>query len=272
MKILESITPVRPRNIHLPDFSIRTNLRETAMKIVLHEWRQQKHPQNQESLINFINLYANCGYRAAIPLSELPRDHYRRRKAINNTQLGIFADELAGKQPCYPARAFTFGSAFHCAILEPEDYSPDNYCLKTAESLLLDKMLATLLATKHYQDIRGSQCEKPVYWIDEATGLPCKALIDSYQPSLVRDLKTTNAKTREEFLAACMTYDYDRQMAFYAGATKASHVEIIGVQKRPPYKIFVVTRNQDSKFLKSGNRKVNQLLMTWKKAERTISR
>ena len=69
---------------------------------------------------------------------------------------------------------------------------------------LFIEMLATLLVTPYYQSIRESQSEKPIYWTDAATGLPCKALIDSYAPGLVRDLKTTNAATREDFLAACL--------------------------------------------------------------------
>lgn len=267
------------RNVDVGQIKIQTNVRELPLQLLVHQWRQKGHPQNRESLINYINHRAGRGYRAAVPMSHLPRGHYRRVRAINNTQLGQLAAELRGERVELPDRALVLGSAFHCRILEPERYVDANYCLWPSEAELLERMVAAFRAHPIASQIHRTECELPIYWKDAVTGLPCKALIDNACGGrLIRDLKTTFAATEAEFRERCRSYDYDRQLVGYArgfsrvGGRSIEAIELVGVQKRPPFRIFVYQSRPTSAFWQSGARKLDHLLAEWQRQGRRIGR
>ncbi len=276
---LLSVPPTRMRNVDVGLLKIRTNVRELPLELLVRQWQQKAHPQNRESLINFINHRAGRGYRAGVPISHLPRNHYRRVRAINNTQLSQLAAELRGEQIELPDRALVLGSAFHCRILEPERFVLADYCLWPSEAELLERMVASFQAHPVAGQIRRPECEVPIYWRDATTDLPCKALIDNaFDGRLIRDLKTTFAATEAEFREHCLTYDYDRQLVGYArglervGGKPITAVELVGVQKRSPYRIFVYQSRPTSAFWQSGERKLVGLLADWKRRGRAIGR
>lgn len=274
-----SAPPIRTRNVALPGFTIRTNVPPLTLQALRLKWEQARHPPTQISFINFINLYAGAGYRAAVPISELPRRHYRRVRAINNTQLSQFAAELTGETIELPDRALVFGSAFHCRILEPEQYRADEYCLRPSESSLLNSMIDALQKHPIAARILRHECERPIFWTDPTTNLPCKALIDQFATNrIIRDLKTTNAATQSEFYDHCVKFNYHRQLAFYASgasvatSTNVHHLEIIGVQKRSPFRIFICRFDQNTAFFQQGNSAYQHLLHQWQITNRPIGR
>jgi len=269
----------RLRNVDVGKIKIRTNVRELPLKLLVQLWQQKRHPRNQDSLINFINHRAGRGYRAAVPLSHLPRNHYRRVRAINNTQLSQLAAELSGEKVELPDRALVIGSAFHCRILEPERYTAANYCLWPSEAETLQRMIDAFERHPIAGHIRRDECEVPIYWNDTATGLPCKALIDNaFGGRMIRDLKTTFAPTEKEFREHCAAYDYDRQLVKYArglsvvGGRPIDAIEVVGVQKRSPHRIFVYQSRPTSLFWQTGEAKLDFLMNEWKRSGRSISR
>ena len=113
------------------------------------------------------------------------------------------------------------------------------------------------------EKLYGSRVETPVTWTDEATGLPCKALLDLQFPGLVFDLKTTSAFSREQFAEQLAAFDYDRQAAFYLDGSGADAFGFVAVQKREPFDVFIVTHDRDSAFIEQGRRKYRFLMKKW---------
>lgn len=68
-----------------------------------------------------------------------------------------------------------------------------------------------------------TQTELTVVWIDEATGVKCKARIDALNPSLgtIIDLKSTTDAAPRAFSRSIYNYGYYRQAAFYHAGAKA---------------------------------------------------
>lgn len=85
--------------------------------------------------------------------------------------------------------------------------------------------------------LRDGRSEVSVVWIDEDTGLTCKARADWLRPGVMVDLKTT--QDVGEFERSVVRYGYHRQMAFYERGLSAHGIEvtpwIIAVEKSAPY-------------------------------------
>lgn len=276
---ITSIPPTKARNVKTHGITIRTNVRELPLAGLVAKWRQAKYPRTQASLINWINHHAGSGYRASVPISQLPRNHYRRVKAINNTQLSQLASELSGEPISLPDRALVFGSAFHCKILEPEKFKLSEYCLRPSEITMMEAMERSFLQHPAARHIHRKDNEVPIFWTDEATGLPCKALVDNLKPQgIVCDLKTTFARNETEFREHAIKYGYDRQLVGYTkGASnflgnRTFKIEVLGIQKRPPFSVFCLQFDEHSSFYKTGDDKYRHLLKTWKSTGREIGR
>lgn len=82
--------------------------------------------------------------------------------------------------------------------------------------------------------------EEVITWTDPATGLRCKARLDSVAPTFVLDLKSTRRATLREQFADIARYLYHGQLAFYHdGAIASGAISRIGAQ--PPRLITVQT-------------------------------
>ena len=184
---------------------------------------------------------------------------YMKWDAVNNSLLKILAKKspLHAKafieRPPAPSDAFIFGKAVHCLILEPDLF--ENYyavapkCdrrtkvgkelwaafLKNAngkEAVTYDnyaKMREIQAAIKrqamnHY--VERGEAEVCYVWIDEATGLLCKARTDYLHRELYEDgwktnkvilidLKSTMDASPHAFFRSLDIYDYDMQAAWY---------------------------------------------------------
>jgi hypothetical protein len=65
------------------------------------------------------------------------------------------------------------------------------------------------------------QCERSIYWLDEATGLTCKARLDLMVRHVTVDLKTTDDARPEAFSRQADRLGYDLQAAFYLRGRRA---------------------------------------------------
>lgn len=131
--------------------------------------------------------------------------------------------------------AMEFGSAFHMYVLEPElfekeyfvmvkcphhgntkeakAYKAQQEALSSGKKIILDTDLKVIKAMtdglynhpRAFSLITGAQYEKSIFWIDEASGLLCKARPDIWneKANFVLDLKTTKDASKRKF-----SYDF----------------------------------------------------------------
>jgi hypothetical protein len=181
-----------------------------------------------------------------------------------------------------PAQAF--GKAFHCALLEPErferiyatlpaDAPRDLRYLREAKKISDDTRaaidfwdawhgagkrslsaddavrIAAMVQGVHTHPwagklIAGGRAEVSLRWLDEATGLPCKARADYFvdRPGLryVLDVKTCEDASPEGFARACARYLYHLQHAHYVDGFRSLGLPLQGyyllaVEKDAPH-------------------------------------
>ena len=169
---------------------------------------------------------------------------------------------LDGKDDDSDSEALAFGSAFHCALLEPEVFArtyvaePDfGACRKdahtTSEEAKRNKeernkwraanvgkrfispeseaKIAGMCASVRGDDlasalVTGGVPEMTVLWRDSETGLRCKARADYYVRSarLIVDVKTVDSAKEYAFARSVERYGYDTQDALYTSGFAAA--------------------------------------------------
>lgn len=194
-------------------------------------------------------------------------ENYRSLPRIANSDLTELKNHLFGKPDFKSSPAQEFGTRFHDLLLLETSVVPTSKGA-TAQKRMLDVMWADALFCRL---MRSAQVEMAQLWDDEPTGLPCKARIDIRVPDerLIVDVKTTSARSQNEFVSNCYRYDYDRQAAFYLDGCQqageyADQFIILGIQKQKPHNLYVVEVAADSIFLDYGRRKYRALMRSWK--------
>lgn len=181
-----------------------------------------------------------------------------------------------------PSDALMFGSAFHCALLEPERYAKvyavepefgdcrfkenratrDTWRAQHAGATLIDESTAETIAAMvdavHSHPLAGKmfrdgKSELTVKWTDEETGLPCKCRADYYVERLgmVLDAKSTDDARPDAFKRSIVKYGYHRQDAIYragfaAAGAPIQHFLFIAVEKRPPHAVAIYSLDQEA--------------------------
>ena len=199
---------------------------------------------------------------------KLTNDQYRALPRISNSDLGKFEDIIFSRpvKPL-PIVAFSFGTAVHELILEPEtiDKLPQNVDIAKVQTLAktfwAEPWLKWLL--------RFSRKEEIVLWTCPVTGLPLKSKLDIIlRGRTVYDIKTTSASSIEQFEKFAVQYGYDRQAAFYMDSIKAKKFFFIALSKTKKNTVFIM--EADSSFIESGRRKYRKLLTTWKQQNQPL--
>ena len=198
-------------------------------------------------------------------LLRLDYDTYRALPAVANSDLSRLRDALEGRAPrprtASNDGALSFGTAFHTALLEPEQYEPglpglnDTLVWWLVDGVKMDARLAELLTV-------GTP-EVSVLFTEPQTATLCKLRADlvvnqSGQPFTIIDFKTTSARDADHFLWQCSAYDYDRQAAFYTDALRADRFLLVGVQKIEPFGVFTIEVSEQ--MLAEGRQKYQRLL------------
>ncbi len=178
--------------------------------------------------------------------------------------------------------ALIFGSAFHCALLEPDRFktayavAPSfGDCRKKENKAARDawraehkgaehldaedgKAIADMVIAVHRHPlasrmIRDGRPEMTLRWTDPATGLACKSRADYFVERLgaVFDAKTTTDARPKAFARDCATYRYHVQDALYREAFRANGIEVanfvfICVEKLPPHAIALFQLDERS--------------------------
>lgn len=99
------------------------------------------------------------------------------------------------------------------------DESLKKTCYYINENIYKNKLLNKMMTTEGY-----SECT--VVWIDEYTGIPCKARVDRYANSIVNDLKTSSNISPKKFRYSIKDYYYHMQQSMYATGLIANGHEV----------------------------------------------
>jgi hypothetical protein len=94
--------------------------------------------------------------------------------------------------------------------------------------------------------------EKSIYWIDEDTGLLCKARPDIWHSSVIADIKTTECARENRFQYSISDYGYHIQAAMILDAVKKMALEehmnffFIAAETKRPYPVVSYPLNSQS--------------------------
>jgi hypothetical protein len=200
--------------------------------------------------------------------NKLTNDQYRALPRISNSDLGIFED-LIFNRPVRekPQTAFSFGTAVHELILEPEiiDKLPQNVDIAKVQ------LLAKTFWSEPYLKwlLRFSRKEEVILWDCPQTGLPLKSKLDIIlRGRTVYDIKTTSANSIEQFAKYCQEYGYDRQAAFYMDSINAKRFFFVALSKTKKNTVFVM--EADHSFIESGRKKYRKLLSVWQQRNQPL--
>lgn len=217
-------------------------------------------------------MFTNLQHRPAIT-----QEQHRTLPFVSNTDLSNLADELLGRvrhATPWSTAALDFGSHFHSAILEPEQYQRlgDEFPFDAkgyAQWKAAGELARVIKRHRYPRHVCYlGQAEQSYTATHEPTGLVVKVrpdlLIDSPQKrrrTLV-DFKTTSCKDPAQFLETIDKYGYDRQGAFYADVLSAHRVVLIAVQKKAPKgeEPQVWTHQLTTAQLEAGRKKYRKLL------------
>lgn len=201
-----------------------------------------------------------------------------------------------GKTDEEPTAALAFGSAMHCAMLEPERFE-HQYAVEpdfgdcrfkenkaTRDAWREENARRTLLTATDDATIRGmakavrehplasrmvvgGESEVTVRWTDAETGISCKCRADYYvrKHGMVIDLKSTTDASEKAFRRDVAKYGYDVQNVLYragfaAAAAPATHFVFVAIEKEPPYAIGVYTL--DERWHQAAYVRVRRLMAT----------
>ncbi|RYC66785.1 hypothetical protein EQG79_28495 [Spirosoma sordidisoli] len=187
---------------------------------------------------------------------------YRSYPAISNSDLIEFERFLTATPNKTPVAAYAEGSAFHQMVLEPRCGRPIPADIDRER---LTKMATAVRATRFGRwALQWGQKEQPHLFRDPETGLLCKCQTDlRLRHGLIVDIKTTRARTYQQFLECCELYQYDRQTAFYLDGLNAKRFVLLGVQKTAPFQVFYFEPTADATgnaFIEQGRERYKRLL------------
>jgi hypothetical protein len=212
-------------------------------------------------------------------------EDYKKIDAVNASFIKRFASCPASVNiQIEQTRNMIIGSAIHALTLEGREVYQSQYATapqcdrrtKEGKAIYADFEASapgkTVITIDEEEIIRGcysslmahsnarklldeseGQPEVTLMWIDEETGLPCKARLDRLpDPSkgLVIDLKSTSDASKKGFVRQICNLSYDLQAAHYMMGCKALNIgaevfAFVGVQTSKPYPVTTCFMNSD---------------------------
>ena len=230
--------------------------------------------------------------------NNVPEDIYFGIDAVSQSILKLVAKcpALVKAPQREPTAAMAFGSLADCILFEPEEFdnryevAPDAHKnsnlykgakeaaekvgkrLVSSDEKTIAEEMAT--ATRDHPTAMKLLCHEDVtyqavlIWVDEETGLKCKARVDIAIPEInvAADFKTTESAETGRFTQSITRYGYHIQDAFYSDGWKAVLGEmpdfaIIATEKAAPYLTQAFALDED--FRKAGRRQYREYLRTY---------
>jgi len=194
----------------------------------------------------------------------LTQEAHRALPFLSNTDLTEIKNRALGITRQLNPQALLFGSHFHTAVLEPDQYQRTS---QRGPWQQIEDLAAAVRRQRFCRDLlyRG-QAEQTYTATHEATGLVVKVrpdlMITSPKTSRVVlvDFKTTSAQDYAHFCGTIEQYDYDRQAALYSDLLGAARFIIIGVRKKSPFEVWQFEIMPAPGLLEQGRKKYNTLL------------
>lgn len=189
--------------------------------------------------------------------------------------------------------AFLIGSAFHCYLLEPEEfdsryvYAPKFDRRTKAGKTAYGEFLETIgnrkpipeylegvfenMSENIYKNsdanklLQGAQKREQIhFWKDVATGTLCKGKVDAEGDDYIVDIKTTSKKADlESFKTFMDTYNVHQQAAFYTSGTQKKDFYFIMCELKAPFGIGIYKMSEES--LKAGEVLVDKAMDVYSK-------
>lgn len=159
---------------------------------------------------------------------------------VSNSLLNEVKKLLINDMFQFPAgRFYQVGTEVHRAVLEPHIDPEDEF--SEDEQEVIDGMVTSLLDDSLVQELLAKSTNEVVY-IKQILGINMKAIIDILvaDEGIGADLKTTSARTRNAFLKSIRKFNYLRQAAIYMEIGDLDTFYFIAVNKKPPFKVFIV--------------------------------
>jgi hypothetical protein len=203
---------------------------------------------------------------------------YYQRKEVSNSDLTELWKQMIGDEARYDfEKAFRFGSLFDAMITEPHRI---NTYAKTIDGIPVEsKDWNTALKMKqtffndpfcsHFHSICEGQKEFVTQSHEMSFGggnftLPMRCRYDLYSEAIRYggDIKSTSAKTMDEFIASCTAFDYWRARALYMDISKSEKDVLIGVSKKVD-KIFIIKIEKGDPNYQKGKERYQELAFKW---------
>lgn len=213
----------------------------------------------------------------------MTEETYNKRKGIRRSDLWKLKRSpahfrYAVDHPAEQNAAMAFGSAVHCAVLEPrqfkKQYMVADFDARTKEGkmwkqqaldagkILLTKdqaeqinsIVAAIKANPFAKRLLTGKHETAHFWNDPETGERCKCKTDCETDingvHYIVDLKTCASAETEEFVRDAVKYGYFMQAAMYSDGVKChtgkdSMFVFVAVEKDPPYAVNVLQCGED---------------------------
>lgn len=226
---------------------------------------------------------------------------YRQHEGVSRSQLWKLREspekaKYAWEHPEPPTPALLFGQAVHKLLLEPDTFDAE-FAIKPKfdgrtkagkeaqaafDGTLNGRSVITLEQYETAVEMRNKaisepfvkkllqgEHEKPMFWVDDLTGEPCKIRLDCEPTArvdgrpLIVDYKSTEDASTDGFMRSAIKYGYDFQAAMYSeGYEKNTGVTplfvFIAQEKKPPYSVNIL--QADKLFLQRGYEIYRELL------------
>jgi len=168
-----------------------------------------------------------------------PNDH------ISSSGLGEIKRVLVGGAPFTGDEKYLiFGSAVHKRFLENK---VSKLKLTHDEEQQISGMLTSLNKHKLVKSLMRNSTRE-VTEIKHLLGTNFKLIVDIDAGDIGADLKTTSAKSEQEFIKLALNkYSYLRQGWCYSMAKKFKEFIFIGIQKQPPYQVYILKQSDYEK-------------------------
>jgi hypothetical protein len=231
-------------------------------------------------------------------IKNMPEKEYHARKEVSSSLLRVFIKATPAHYKAHidapdfeESAALKFGSALHCAILEPNTFKtryvqkPQKLSLATIEGKAWAKANEgkEVVAWDDYERLNRmfdviSNSEKARSWLfsgesevsfigrDALTGVPVRCRTDKLHDDSVVDLKSTG-DLASDFQNAVGKYRYDLQAAFYLRITGRAKFKFLVIEKSKPYGIKFVELDQET--LTRADRIVTETLLKIKQCQET---
>jgi exodeoxyribonuclease VIII len=189
-------------------------------------------------------------------------------KRFHNSPL-LYRYEQLGLLPSKRGEFFTFGSAFHCYVLEPQAFfqryqiadppvnpktcKPYGSSTKAAqewrdslggnqvvtrEEFETIQSMATAIKLQHPGDQRDIQdAQRELSWRGQLGPISFQSRIDALADDCVVDLKTT--RNLDDFESQIVEYNYPYQLGCYTLVAGVKRAKLVAIEKQQPYRVGV---------------------------------